>query len=103
VVQGRSTGLRLFGWTHILQKRGSLACPNITGLSDNPCPTNGQIGSAIVWDAAGLLDPIGLTDGIDAFTGLDGGRGGLAGLADFGIDMTLILIPVPTDRIKGLY
>jgi len=61
------------------------------------------MGSAVLWDAAGLLDPIGITDTIDAYTGLDGGRGGFAGLADFGIDMVSVVSPTPTNGLKRLY
>ena len=51
-------------------------------VSANPCATPVQIASAAAWDAIGAIDPVGVTDVIDAYTGLDGGRGGLGGIVD---------------------
>lgn len=61
------------------------------------------MGSAMLWDTAGLLDPTGLTGGIEALTGLDDGRGGLKGVADYAVDTSLILNPHLAAIIKGFY
>ncbi len=75
--------------------------PNVSSLSESSCTTNGQFAAAIVWDASGMLDPIGITDTINAGTGLDGGRGGLEGLLDHGIDQVDPLLPIGV--LKNLY
>jgi hypothetical protein len=77
--------------------------PNILEMSESPCATNGQFGYAVFWDAASLFDPVGLSDVINAYSGLDGGRGGMRGVIDYGIDMAPILNVMPTDPIKKLY
>ena len=61
------------------------------------------MGSAIAWDAVSLFDPVGLTDTINAFTGLDGGRGGFQGLMDHGMDLGSMFTPVNMDPFKSLY
>jgi RHS repeat-associated protein len=69
---------------HTFYKGAALIfAPNILNLSESSCTTNIQFASAIAWDALSLIDPIGVTEGIDAYTGADGGEGGLIGVKNF--------------------
>ena len=68
--------------------------PNTMDLSGSACTTDFQFGSALLWDGASMLDPIGVTNAIDAYTGLDGGGGGFSGLRQLVIDSSPLLIPI---------
>lgn len=68
--------------------------PNTAELSEDACTTDAQLGSALLWDGASMLDPIGVTNAVDAYTGLDGGDGGLSGLRQLTIDTNPLLIPL---------
>jgi RHS repeat-associated protein len=49
----------------------AILAPNTLGMMNDPCTTMGELLSAGLWDIAGAIDPIFLTDAIDWYFGID--------------------------------
>lgn len=56
---------------HTFYSIAALLAPTTLEISSNVCATNGQVASAVAWDVVGAIDPIGLTDLIGYFSGLN--------------------------------
>ena len=48
----------------------AILAPNTLSLMNNPCTTMGELISGGLWDIAGAIDPIFLTDAIEWYFGL---------------------------------